>query len=162
LVPYLVGSRPDIDLKSISRDVYFVPEQKPIDDLLNDFKERKLSLAIVVDEWGGTSGLVTLEDIVEEVMGEIRDPFDIEKTPVIQKSDGTYIVDGKISIYDLEEEIDWMNFPEDRDYDTLGGLILDHLEDIPKKGEIIKNDSWTIKVLDLNGNRITKVEITKN
>ena len=162
LVPYLVGSRPDIDLKSISRDVYFVPEQKPIDDLLNDFKERKLSLAIVVDEWGGTSGLVTLEDIVEEVMGEIRDPFDIEKTPVIQKSDGTYIVDGKISIYDLEEEIDWMNFPEDRDYDTLGGLILDHLEDIPKKGEIIKNDSWTMKVLDLNGNRITKVEITKN
>ena len=162
LVPYLVGSRPDIDLKSISRDVYFVPEQKPIDDLLNDFKERKLSLAIVVDEWGGTSGLVTLEDIVEEVMGEIRDPFDIEKTPVIQKSDGTYVVDGKISIYDLEEEIDWMKFPKDRDYDTLGGLILDHLEDIPKKGEIIKNDSWTMKVLDLDGNRITKVEITKN
>ena len=161
LVPYLVGSRPTIDLKSISRNAYFVPEQKPIDDLLNDFKEKKISLAIVVDEWGGTSGLVTLEDIVEEVMGEIRDPFDIEKTPIESQSNGEYIVDGKISIYDLEEEIEGMEFPEDRDYDTLGGLILDHLEDIPQKGEIIKYKEWTIKVLDLSGNRITKVKITK-
>ena len=161
LVPYLVGSRPSIDLKSISRNAYFVPEQKPIDDLLNDFKEKKISLAIVVDEWGGTSGLVTLEDIVEEVMGEIRDPFDIEKTPIESQSNGEYIVDGKISIYDLEEEIEGMEFPEDRDYDTLGGLILDHLEDIPQKGEIIKYKEWTIKVLDLSGNRITKVKITK-
>ena len=161
LVPYLVGSRPNIDLKSISRDAYFVPEQKPIDDLLNDFKDKKISLAIVVDEWGGTSGLVTLEDIVEEVMGEIRDPFDIEKTPVELQTDGEYIVDGKISIYDLEEEIEGMEFPEDRDYDTLGGLILDFLEDIPQKDQIIKYGSWTIQVLDLSGNRITKVKITK-
>ena len=161
LVPYLVGSRPNIDLKSISRDAYFVPEQKPIDDLLNDFKDKKISLAIVVDEWGGTSGLVTLEDIVEEVMGEIRDPFDIEKTPVELQTDGEYIVDGKISIYDLEEEIEGMEFPEDRDYDTLGGLILDFLEDIPQKGQIIKYGSWTIQVVDLSGNRITKVKITK-
>ncbi len=161
LVPYLVGSRPSIDLKSISRDVYFVPEQKPIDDLLNDFKEKKISLSIVVDEWGGTSGLVTLEDIVEEVMGEIRDPFDIEKTPIELQTDGEYIVDGKISIYDLEEEIEGMKFPEDRDYDTLGGLILDYLEDIPKKGEVIKHQEWILQVLDLNGNRITKVKITK-
>tara|TARA_B100000401_G_C52723946_1_gene680074 strand:+ start:324 stop:1007 length:684 start_codon:yes stop_codon:yes gene_type:complete len=161
LAPYLVGSRPNIDLKSISRDVYFVPEQKPIDDLLNDFKEKKISLSIVVDEWGGTSGLVTLEDIVEEVMGEIRDPFDIEKTPILIKPNGEYIVDGKISIYDLEEEIEGMIFPEDRDYDTLGGLILDHLEDIPQKGEVIKYDNWTIEVLTLNGNRITKVKIKK-
>ena len=75
LVPYLIGSRPNVKLQSISRNVYFVPEQKPIDDLLNDFKEKKISLAIVVDEWGGTSGMVTLEDIVEEVMGEIRRPI---------------------------------------------------------------------------------------
>ena len=161
LVPYLVGSRPNIDLKSISRDAYFVPEQKPIDDLLNDFKDKKISLAIVVDEWGGTSGLVTLEDIVEEVMGEIRDPFDIEKTPVELQTDGEYIVDGKISIYDLEEEIEGMEFPEDRDYDTLGGLILDFLEDIPQKGQIIKYGSWTIQVVALSGNRITKVKITR-
>ena len=162
LAPYLIGSRPNINLQSISREAYFVPEQKPIDDLLNDFKEKKISLAVVVDEWGGTSGLVTLEDIVEEVMGEIRDPYDIEKSPVSKHNDGSYIVDGKISIYDLEEEIEGMSFPEERDYDTLGGLILDKLEDIPKEGETITHDNWTIKVLDLDGNRITKVQITKN
>lgn len=162
LVPYLIGSRPNVKLKSISRDVYFVPEQKPIDDLLNDFKEKKISLAIVVDEWGGTSGLVTLEDIVEEVMGEIRDPYDIENSPVSKLNDEDFIVDGKISIYDLEEEIEGMSFPEDRDYDTLGGLILDSLEDIPKEGELVIHDEWRIKVLDLDGNRITKVQISKN
>ena len=115
----------------------------------------------MVDEWGGTSGLVTLEDIVEEVMGEIRDPYDIEKSPVQINEDGGYIVDGKISIYDLEEEIEGMIFPEERDYDTLGGLILDKLEDIPKEGETIIYEDWRIKVLDLDGNRITKVQITK-
>ncbi len=161
LVPYLIGSRPSVKLQSISRNVYFVPEQKPIDDLLNDFKEKKISLAIVVDEWGGTSGMVTLEDIVEEVMGEIRDPYDLEKSPVSQINNENFIVDGKISIYDLEEEIEGMSFPEDRDYDTLGGLILDNLEDIPKQGESIVHDEWMIKVLDLDGNRITKVQITK-
>ena len=120
LVPYLVGSRPSIDLQSISRNVYFVPEQKPIDDVLIDFKEKKISLSVVVDEWGGTSGLVTLEDIVEEVIGEIRDPYDIEKSLVQINEDGSYTVDGKISIYDLEEEIEGITFPEERDYDTLG------------------------------------------
>ena len=161
LVPYLIGSRPNVKLQSISRNVYFVPEQKPIDDLLNDFKEKKISLAVVVDEWGGTSGMVTLEDIVEEVMGEIRDPYDLEKSPVSQINDQNFIVDGKISIYDLEEEIEGMSFPEDRDYDTLGGLILDNLEDIPKQGQSVVHDEWMIKVLDLDGNRITKVQITK-
>ena len=161
LVPYLIGSRPNVKLQSISRNVYFVPEQKPIDDLLNDFKEKKISLAIVVDEWGGTSGMVTLEDIVEEVMGEIRDPYDLEKSPVSRINDENFIVDGKISIYDLEEEIEGMSFPEDRDYDTLGGLILDNLEDIPKQGQSVVHDEWMIKVLDLDGNRITKVQIIK-
>ena len=161
LVPYLIGSRPNVKLQSISRNVYFVPEQKPIDDLLNDFKEKKISLAIVVDEWGGTSGMVTLEDIVEEVMGEIRDPYDLEKSPISQINEKNFIVDGKISIYDLEEEIEGISFPEDRDYDTLGGLILDNLEDIPKQGQSVVHDEWMIKVLDLDGNRITKVEITK-
>jgi len=161
LVPYLIGSRPNVKLQSISRNVYFVPEQKPIDDLLNDFKEKKISLAIVVDEWGGTSGMVTLEDIVEEVMGEIRDPYDLEKSPISQINEKNFIVDGKISIYDLEEEIEGISFPEDRDYDTLGGLILDNLEDIPKQGQSIVHDQWMIKVLDLDGNRITKVQITK-
>ena len=161
LVPYLIGSRPSIDLRSISREVYFVPEQKPIDDLLSDFRKQRKSLAIVVDEWGGTSGLVTLEDIVEEVMGEIRDPYDIEDSPVEIKNDGSYIVDGKISVYDLEEEIEGMKFPENRDYDTLAGLILDRLEDIPKINQSIEYDDWIVRVISLDGNRIKEVQINK-
>ena len=88
ILPYLVGSRPKIDLVSLSREVFFVPETKKVQELLNDFKLKKTNIAIVVDEWGGTSGLVTLEDIVEEVTGEIRDPFDIEKIPIETNSDG--------------------------------------------------------------------------
>ena len=78
LLPYLTGSRPNIPLTSISRDPFFVPENKLIDDLMKDFRRKKTNVAIVVDEWGGTSGLITLEDIVEEVLGEIRDPYDKE------------------------------------------------------------------------------------
>ena len=161
LAPYLIGSRPNINLQSISREAYFVPEQKPIDDLLNDFKEKKISLAVVVDEWGGTSGLVTLEDIVEEVMGEIRDPYDIEKSPVSKHNDGSYIVDGKISIYDLEEETD-IEFPEERDYDTLAGFILDTLTDIPQIGEYVEFQNREFTVQTVENNRIGKVKIHKN
>ena len=161
LVPYLIGSRPSIDLRSISREAYFVPEQKPIDDLLNEFREQRKSLAIVVDEWGGTSGLVTLEDIVEEVMGEIRDPYDIEDSPLKVNRDGSYTVDGKISIYDLEEEIEDISFPDDRDYDTLGGLILNQLENIPSINQSIEYEEWIIKVMSLDGNRIKEVEMIK-
>ena len=79
IIPYLMGSSPKLNLLMIAREPFFVPETKPIDELLAEFKTRKTSIAIVVDEWGGTSGLITLEDIVEEVVGEIRDPYDIEK-----------------------------------------------------------------------------------
>ena len=94
-------------------------------------------------------------------MGEIRDPFDIEKTPIEMTEDGSFIVDGKISIYDLEEEIEDISFPEQRDYDTLGGLILDHLEDIPNEGERITFQDWEMEVRKLDGNRITEVSIKK-
>ena len=79
IIPYLMGSRPNINLLTLSRRPFFIPETKPIDDLLEDFKLKKKNVAIAVDEWGGTSGLITLEDIVEEVMGEISDPFDSEE-----------------------------------------------------------------------------------
>ena len=103
LVPYLTGSRPNIHLSSIAKTPFFVPENKPIDELLNDFRNKKTSIAIVVDEWGGTEGLITVEDIVEEVLGEIRDPYDIEQNLINKIEDATYMVDAKISIYDLEE-----------------------------------------------------------
>ena len=161
IIPYLMGSRPNVNLQTLARQPFFVPETKPIDDLMEEFKLRKTSIAIVVDEWGGTEGLVTLEDVVEEVMGEIRDPYDQEESNVLKQSDGSFIVDGSITIYDLEEETD-IEFPEDRDYDTLGGFILDILTDIPQTGEQVEFNDMVFTVQTVENNRIGKIKIQIN
>ena len=161
VTPYLTGSRPNINLLSIARTPYFVPETKPIDELLKDFKNKKTNIAIVVDEWGGTEGLITLEDIVEEVLGEIRDPFDNEKNLINKIKMNSYMVDAKISIYDLQEAID-IQFPDGRDYDTLGGFILDQVKDIPKKNDIIKFNNIIFCVKTISNNRIGKINIIKS
>ena len=161
IIPYLMGSRPNVNLQSLARQPFFVPETKPIDDLMEEFKLRKTSIAIVVDEWGGTEGLVTLEDVVEEVMGEIRDPYDQEESNVLKQSDGSFIVDGSITIYDLEEETD-IEFPEDRDYDTLGGFILNILTDIPQTGEQVEFNDMVFTVQTVENNRIGKIKIQIN
>jgi len=161
IIPYLMGSRPKINLVNLSREPLFVPETKPIDDLLDDFKNKRRNIAIAVDEWGGTSGLVTLEDVIEEVVGEVSDPYDKEEYSFRKISDGHYIVEGAIKIYDLEENID-INFPDIREYDTLAGYILDSIGDIPKEGEKVKYGSYLFKVIKLKKNRIDKVEITKD
>ena len=161
IIPYLMGSRPNVNLQNLARQPFFVPETKPIDDLMEEFKLRKTSIAIVVDEWGGTEGLVTLEDVVEEVMGEIRDPYDQEESNVLKQSDGSFIVEGSITIYDLEEETD-IEFPEDRDYDTLGGFILDILTDIPQTGEQVEFNDMVFIVQTVENNRIGKIKIQIN
>ncbi len=162
LIPYLVGSRPQINLLALTREPFFVPEQKSLDDLLLDFKEKRTNIAIVVDEWGGTSGLVTLEDVVEEVIGEVHDQFDKNESNIKKIDDNSIIVDASISIYDLEEQTDIV-FPdsEDRDFDTLGGLILDLLGDIPKKNDSVKYKNRIYTVKSIEGNRINKVHIGK-
>ena len=161
IIPYLMGSRPNVNLQTLARQPFFVPETKPIDDLMEEFKLRKTSIAIVVDEWGGTEGLVTLEDVVEEVMGEIRDPYDQEESNVLKQSDGSFIVEGSITIYDLEEETD-IEFPEYRDYDTLGGFILDILTDIPQTGEQVEFNNMIFTVQTVENNRIGKIKIQIN
>jgi len=158
IIPYLMGSRPEIEILKLSRDPYFVPETKPIDELLQEFKIKKTNIAIVVDEWGGTSGIITLEDVVEEVMGELSDPFDEEEYEIIKNKDGTIIVDGSIKIYDLLENFE-IDFPDDREYDTLAGFILDIVGDIPKKGHIVKFHTFQFKVVSIESNRIDKIEI---
>ena len=115
----------------------------------------------MVDEWGGTEGLVTLEDVVEEVMGEIRDPYDQEESNVFKQNDGSFIVDGSITIYDLKEETD-IEFPEERDYDTLAGFILDTLTDIPLTGEHVEYNNMIFTVQTVKNNRIGKVKIQKD
>ena len=125
---------------------------------MEDFKIKKKNLAIAVDEWGGTSGLVTLEDVVEEVMGELSDPYDSEEYSFRKVKDNNFIVEGSIKIYDLEENIN-AEFPDVREYDTLAGFILDKLGDIPKVGETVEYEKYSFKVIEVNKNRIDKVEI---
>ena len=161
VTPYLIGSRPQINLLSISKPPFFAPENKPIDELLDDFQQKKITMAIIVDEWGGTEGLITLEDIVEEVLGEIRDPFDNEKNLINKVSDGNYMVDAKISIYDLEEAINIV-FPTNRDYDTLGGFILYQLQDIPKNNDIVEFNGITFHVKSMNDNRVGLINVIKS
>ena len=160
VTPYLIGSRPNINLLSISRPPFFAPENKPIDELLNDFKIKKTNIAVIVDEWGGTEGIITLEDIVEEVLGEIRDPFDNEQNLINKIQKNTYMVDAKISIYDLEEALN-IQFPNDRDYDTLGGFILNELQSIPKKNDIIKFKNNIFSVQTVTNNRIGTIKVIK-
>ena len=161
IIPYLIGSRPNVNILTLAREPFFVPENKPIDELLGEFKSRKTSIAIIVDEWGGTEGLVTLEDVVEEVIGEIRDPYDKDESDILKQTDGSYIVEGSITIYDLEEEID-IKFPEERDYDTLAGFILEILTEIPVAGENVEFEDMVITVQTVINNRIGKVKIQKN
>jgi len=160
IIPYLMGSRPKINILKLSREPYFVPETKPIDELLEEFKIKKTNIAVVVDEWGGTAGIVTLEDVVEEVMGELRDPYDREEYEIIKKKNGNIITDGAIKIYDLEENLD-IDFPDEREYDTLAGFILDSIGDIPSRGDEAKYGDYLFKVINIDSNRIDKVEIIK-
>ena len=105
--------------------------------------------------------MVALEDVVEEVIGEIRDPYDNEEEDVLKQQDGSFIVEGSITIYDLEEETD-IEFPEERDYDTLAGFILETLTEIPAAGEYVKHEDMVFTVQTVQNNRIGKVRIKKD
>ena len=161
IIPYLMGSRPKINLVNLSRDPLFIPETKPIDDLLEDFKNKKKNIAIAVDEWGGTSGLVTLEDVIEEIVGEVSDPYDKEEYSFRTISKEHFIVEGAIKIYDLEENLN-IKFPDIREYDTLAGYILHSLGEIPKIRQQVDFENYSFMVVELTKNRIDKVEIRKN
>ena len=117
-------------------------------------------MSVIVDEWGGTSGILTLEDIVEEVMGELKDPYDRDEYKIIKKDDNSIITNGAIKIYDLEENLD-IEFPDEREYDTLAGFILDAHGDIPNQGVQVSFDRYRFTVITILSNRIDKVEIEK-
>lgn len=148
----------DLDLVAIARKAYFIPENLKIDDLLRDLKKRRLHIAIVVDEYGGTSGLVTMEDIIEEIVGEIEDEYDTEPPPVIELSAGSYMVEGPVTISDLNEQLG-LRIPEDR-FETVGGLIYDLVGSLPEKGQIVEYHNIKFVVHRVEGQRIIKVKLT--
>lgn len=145
-------------IEEIVKPALFTPETKKISHLLQEFRKKQMHLAIVVDEYGGTEGIISIEDILESIVGEIEDEYDDSKDLYISLSDGSHIVDGKISLLDLEELLD-ITLPEEGDFDTLGGYIFHKAGEIPKKGFKIKLDDIDLEVLRVSDRAIEKVKI---
>ena len=156
-----IVAEPDFDINSIVRPPFFVPEGKKVNELLKELQKKRIHMALVVDEYGGISGLVTTEDLLEELVGEIEDEHDIgEPHPVQRLADGSMIVDALISIYDLADLLG-IELEEDLPYDTLAGLILHQLGRFPEKGEKLEVEGFTLVCEEVKRTAIVKVRITK-
>ncbi len=148
-------------LEKIARKAMFIPESKLINDLLHEFQEKKTHLAIVVDEYGGTAGLITMEDILEEIVGEIRDEYDEQENPISKIDEGKFLVLGKIDIEELNELSGTEIIPKNNDYETIGGFILTNAGHIPKEGYSFVNNNYKFTVKEVLNKRVKKVQIEK-
>lgn len=158
-----IDERDDFDWHKLTRQPFFVHENKLIDDLLEEFQSRRIHFAVVVDEFGGTSGIVTLEDILEEVIGDIKDEFDEEESGFKKLDDNNYIFDGLTSISDvcklMELPVDTFNMVKGES-DSLAGLVLEIAGEIPKINEVINSGDFDFAVLEIVKNRLQKIKIT--
>lgn len=162
LLPHL-GKPHSFRWQSLIRPPYFVPETKKIDDLLREFQTNKVHIAIVVDEFGGTSGIVTMEDIIEEIVGEINDEYDEDEKTYIQLSPNTYIFEGKTLLSDFYKVLDIDEDIFDKvagDADTLAGLLLELKGEFPTIHEKLKFNNFLFEVLEMDARRIMKVKLT--
>ena len=150
--------REAVILREVLRQAFFVPESKHVDGLLEDMQQRKVHIVIVVDEYGGTAGLVTIEDLVEEIVGEIQDEYDAEEPIVEQTDDQEYIFNARVDLDDFNRLMG-TEFPTEMD-DTLGGFIYSQLGKVPVPGESVRFDGVTIQVLTVTGRRIRKVRVS--
>ncbi len=146
-------------LREIARPAYFIPESKRVDELLAELRKSKVHIAIVVDEYGGTAGLVTIEDLIEEIVGEIQDEYDREEAPIERVSDAEAILDGRVSI-DVIDELFGVEI-DDEDFDTVGGFVYHQLGKVPVAGDEVRVDGLTLRVLSVLGRRIKKVRATR-
>lgn len=164
LLPYIGRKGADFRWQSLLREAYFVPESRMIDDLLEDFRKRKIHIAIVIDEYGGTQGIVTLEDIIEEIVGDIDDEYDEHQTTWRKIGPDTYLFDGKVSIGDfchdigIEEE----ELGDCGEAETLAGLLLEIKGDFPARREKLHRGPCSFEVVQTERHRITKVKVTVN
>jgi CBS domain containing-hemolysin-like protein len=148
-----------IDMEKIVRKAYFVPESKRLDSLLREFRRRRVHIAVVVDEYGGVSGIACLEDIIEEIVGDIQDEFDNEREDILEIGDGVYLCDARANIEDLNEELD-AELP-DEDFDTLGGFVFDLFGKIPVKYEKVSYRGLDFIVQNMDGHKIKTVKIVR-
>ena len=148
-----------VSIRELARPAHFVPETKKVDELLAEMRKQRLSIAIVVDEYGGTAGLVTVEDLIEEIVGEIEDEFDVREQAVQLVTPTEAIVDARVGIDDLNEMFDLRI--EKEDFDSVGGFIFNNLGRMPSVGDEVRVDGLVMRVLTVLGRRIKKVRVTK-
>ncbi|HWT82618.1 MAG TPA: hemolysin family protein, partial [Candidatus Methylomirabilis sp.] len=156
----LLAEKKPIVLTEILRPAFFAPETTQVSRLLKQMQRRRMPMALVVDEYGGVEGLVTIEDLIEEIVGEIRDEADRGQQPVERLRDGSYLVDASMSIRDLAEQHD-LHFPESSEYETLAGFVLAQLQRIPRGGEIVTHRDWRLTIVDMDGRRIARVKVER-
>lgn len=147
-----------LKVRHLMREVLFVPEAKPVADLLVEFQKRKRHLAIVVDEFGSTSGLVTVEDVLEQLVGELEDEFDVAQRAVVSLASGAVVLDGSANVRDLEVQYD-IALPRDQGFETLAGFVMAQLGRIPQGGDALEYDGRRYTVLQMEGRRIARVKI---
>ncbi|HQP00357.1 MAG: HlyC/CorC family transporter [Caldisericia bacterium] len=150
----------DFKIKDYLHEPIFVPDTKRIGELFKEMRKKKTHMAIVLDEFGGFEGIVTMEDLLEEIVGEIQDEYDLEEVPYRKISENEYIIDAKVTIDDVEEILN-LDLPKD-DYDTFGGFFLDLLGHIPNKGEKVFYKNICLTAIEVKGNRIVKIKVDVN
>ena len=149
-----------LTLTEVMRTPYFIPETKRIDDLLKDFRTRRVHMAIAVDEYGGTSGLITIEDLLEEIVGDIQDEYDLEVPWLQPQDDGTLLVDARANVEELEEYYD-IEIPREK-FDTVGGYLFHLLGNVPQKGEKVSDNGLILMVEDSDERKIEKVRVWRD
>jgi CBS domain containing-hemolysin-like protein len=150
----------ELRLQQVMREVLVVPETKPVLDLLQEFQRRRRHLAIVVDEFGTTVGLVTVEDAIEQIIGEVEDEFDLAEKAVLRSASGGLILDGSVKLRDLETQMHW-KLPKEGGVETLAGFLLTRFGRIPREGDAIEYEGRRLSVLEMTGRRISRVMIEK-
>jgi CBS domain containing-hemolysin-like protein len=160
IFPVVLRQKEGILIKDVMKEPYHVPETKKIDDLLKEMRQRKVHMAVVVDEYGSFSGIVTIEDILEELVGEIQDEHDKEEPQLQQIEEGVYLVGGRMWVEDLNEALN-LKLPIDESYETIAGLVTDRLGHIPRKGEsvFVEESGVSFVVMQMRKNRIASIKL---
>ena len=161
LLPFVIGSTRSLPIKALVRPPYYVPETKRIDQLLTELRRNRVHVAIVVDEYGGTAGLVTIEDILEEIVGEIDDEHDAPTVMIEQISDDEFIVDGRAPIEEVEEALQMELAGEDDSFTTAAGFVHEHLDRLPQPGDAFEAQGVRAEVLATEGHRLRRLRLLR-
>ena len=160
LLPFVIGNTDRLSLLDLIRPAYVIPESKKLPELFTDLKRMRIHVAIVTDEYGGTAGLVTIEDILEEIVGEIQDEYDFEEEQLVAAGDDAVVADGRVPMEDLEEALG-IEFEEDEDFSTLGGFVHKHLGRLAVAGDAFEAEGVHVEILSVERHRVRKMRVTR-